>query len=42
MTEVMYEVGYSDTKSFRNLFRKITGLTPIEYRDKYNREAIAI
>lgn len=40
--EVMYKVGYSDTKSFRNLFRKITGLTPIEYRDKYNREAIAV
>lgn len=42
VTEVMYEVGYSDTKSFRNLFRKITGLTPIEYRDKYNREAVAV
>ncbi|MBD3616191.1 MAG: helix-turn-helix domain-containing protein [Gracilimonas sp.] len=42
VNEVMYEVGYSDTKSFRNLFRKITGLTPIEYRDKYNREAIAV
>lgn len=42
VNEVMYEVGYSDTKSFRNLFRRITGLTPIEYRDKYNREAIAM
>lgn len=42
ISEVMYEVGYSDTKSFRNLFRKITGLTPIEYRDKYNRESIAV
>lgn len=42
VTEVMYEVGYSDSKSFRNLFRKITGLTPVEYRDKYNREAIAV
>lgn len=42
VTEVMYEVGYSDTKSFRNLFRKITGLTPLEYRDKYNRESVAV
>lgn len=42
VTEVMYEVGYSDTKSFRNLFRKITGLTPNEYRDKYNRDAVAV
>lgn len=37
--EVMYDVGYSDTKSFRNLFRRITGLTPIAYRNKYNNEA---
>ncbi|MGG6231019.1 GlxA family transcriptional regulator [Tenacibaculum sp. SDUM215027] len=35
ITEVMYEVGYSDTKAFRNVFKKITGLTPIEYRNKY-------
>lgn len=41
VTEVMYDVGYSDTKSFRNLFRRITGLTPIEYRNKYNKEAVA-
>lgn len=41
VSEVMYEVGYSDTKSFRNLFRRITGLTPLEYRQKYNKEAVA-
>lgn len=38
VNEVMYKVGYSDTKSFRNLFRRITGLTPIDYRNKYNRQ----
>ncbi len=42
VTEVMYDVGYSDTKSFRNLFRRITGLTPLEYRNKYNKEAAVI
>lgn len=42
VSEVMYQVGYNDTKSFRNLFRRITGLTPIEYRDKYNKEAVAV
>lgn len=42
VNEVMYDVGYSDSKSFRNLFRRITGLTPIEYRDKYNKESVAI
>lgn len=42
INEVMYEVGYSDNKSFRNLFRRITGLTPNDYREKYNRDAIAV
>lgn len=37
ITEVMLDVGYSDTKAFRNTFKKITGLTPIEYRNKYNK-----
>lgn len=37
INEVMFAVGYSDTKAFRNVFRKITGLTPVEYRNKYNR-----
>ena len=43
ITEVMYEVGYNDDKTFRNVFRKYTGLSPIEYRKKYNREmALAV
>ncbi len=37
--EVMYDVGYSDTKAFRGTFKKITGMTPIDYRNKYNKEA---
>lgn len=35
----MFDVGYSDTKAFRNVFKKITGLTPVEYRNKYNKQA---
>jgi transcriptional regulator GlxA family with amidase domain len=42
INEVMYNVGYNDTKAFRTTFKKITGLSPIEYRNKYNREAIAV
>ncbi|MES2617477.1 MAG: helix-turn-helix domain-containing protein [Bacteroidota bacterium] len=38
--EVMYDVGYTDTKAFRDVFKKITGLTPIEYRNKYNKQAV--
>ncbi|MFL0681654.1 AraC family transcriptional regulator with amidase-like domain [Algoriphagus aquaeductus] len=35
--EVMWEVGYTDAKAFRKVFQKITGLTPLEYRMKYNK-----
>lgn len=38
VSEVMYEVGYTDTKTFRDVFKKITGLTPVDYRNKYNRQ----
>jgi len=37
ISEVIYEVGYTDSKGFRNVFKKITGLTPLEYRNKYNK-----
>lgn len=37
VSEVMFSVGYTDTKAFRDLFKKLTGLTPIEYRNKYNK-----
>lgn len=40
INEVMYEVGYADTKAFRTTFKKITGLSPIDYRNKYNKEAV--
>ncbi|GGC22075.1 AraC family transcriptional regulator [Parapedobacter defluvii] len=40
VNEVMYEVGYSDEKAFREVFRKITGLSPLTYRNKYNKEAV--
>lgn len=35
VSEVMYDVGYNDTKAFRNMFKKYAGLTPLEYRNKY-------
>jgi len=36
--EVMYEVGYADMKAFREVFRKITGISPLQYRKKYRKE----
>lgn len=41
INEVMYDVGYSDVKAFREVFRKITGISPLQYRNKYNKEAFA-
>lgn len=37
VNEVMYNVGYTDTKAFRTTFKKITGLSPAQYRSKYSR-----
>ena len=42
INEVMYDVGYSDVKAFREVFRKITGMSPLEYRNKYNKEAMQL
>ena len=35
INEVMYSVGYNDVKAFRDIFKKISGLTPIEYKSRY-------
>lgn len=40
ISEIMYEIGYSDSKAFRATFRKITGLSPVAYRNKYNMDRI--
>jgi len=42
VSEVMYDVGYSDTKTFRDIFKKVTGLTPLEYRNKYTKVAAEV
>ena len=39
VNEVMYKIGYSDPKAFRTTFKKITGLSPVQYRNKYYRES---
>jgi transcriptional regulator GlxA family with amidase domain len=40
VNEVMYDVGYADIKAFRAVFKKITGLSPLAYRNKYHKEFI--
>lgn len=40
VNEVMYKVGYTDTKAFRTTFKKITGISPVQYRTKYNPQVV--
>ena len=37
VNEVMWKVGYTDNKAFRKSFKRHTGLSPMQYRNKYNR-----
>jgi transcriptional regulator GlxA family with amidase domain len=36
--EVMNEVGYSDDKAFREVFKKITGISPLDYKAKFTKQ----
>lgn len=40
VNEAMDKVGYSDPKAFRVIFKKVTGLSPLQYRNRYNREFV--
>jgi len=40
VSEVMFDVGYTDTRAFRDTFKKVTGLTPVAYRNKYAKVAV--
>ncbi|MEO7444338.1 MAG: helix-turn-helix domain-containing protein [Ferruginibacter sp.] len=42
VSEVMYEVGYNDSKAFRNIFKRLTGMSPVDYRSKYNKHAAVL
>lgn len=42
VSDVMYDVGYTDAKAFREIFKKITGLTPIEYRNRFSKAESSI
>lgn len=42
ISEVMFDVGYSDHKSFRNVFRKYSGMSPADYKTKYVNEPLLV
>lgn len=41
VNEVMHGIGYSNEKSFRSIFKEITGISPIEYRNKFRSDSLA-
>ena len=42
VNEAMYKAGYNDSKAFRTTFKKLTGLSPLEYRNKYTRKEVLV
>lgn len=36
VNEIIYETGYNDVDAFRKIFKKVTDLSPTEYRRKYS------
>lgn len=36
IAEIMLDVGYSDVQAFREVFKRITDMTPNDYRNKFN------
>lgn len=36
IAEIMVDVGYSDVQAFREVFKRIAGMTPNDYRNKFN------
>lgn len=37
VADIMYDVGYLDIQTFRDVFKKITGMTPVDYMNKYKK-----
>lgn len=37
VSQIGYTIGYSDPHNFTNAFKKVTGLTPSDYRDSYTK-----
>jgi transcriptional regulator GlxA family with amidase domain len=39
VNEIMNDVGYTDAKAFREVFSRVTGLSPLDYKLKYNKDS---
>ncbi|MBV8253415.1 MAG: helix-turn-helix domain-containing protein [Chitinophaga sp.] len=36
MFEIMEDVGYNDERTFKEIFKRITGMSPVDYKAKFN------
>lgn len=41
LTEIVHQTGYKDMKTFRSIFKRFTGLAPIQYKKKFARSGIS-
>jgi len=37
VSQKQFIVGYSDIQLFREIFKRIAGMTPVDYRNKFNK-----
>lgn len=42
ISEIIYQIGYSDATAFRQVFKKHTGMSPMAYRKKYRHRLIMV
>ena len=40
VSQIAFHLGFTDAHNFSNAFRKVTGLSPSEYRDTYNKHNV--
>lgn len=40
ISQIAYNIGFSDAHNFSNAFKKLTGLSPSEYRESFGRRAL--
>ena len=40
VSQIGYNIGYADPHNFTNAFKKVTGLTPSDYRDSYSKRLL--
>jgi len=41
VNHAMYDVGYSDPKAFREVFKKLVGISPVAYKRKFTKDFLA-